>query len=180
MDEHRFDEWTRALTATAGSRRGVLRILAGGTLASLLARLGLSEAGARCGHAGDRCGPGRGRCCSRFACCGGRCRNLLTDERFCGGCLTPCDSGETCVGAACQPANCTTAYVCNGTETTCGAGSPCLCVRTLEDALACVDTCTSVDCTSTPQCVSELGNGFVCQDPGSGCCGQKCVQSCSP
>ena len=101
MDEHRFDAMVRAIAGRAANRRGALRALAGAGFAGALGRVG--TAAAACRRRQQTCGDGQGRCCNDLACCGGRCRNLQTDERFCGGCRTACDvdQGQTCRAGQC-------------------------------------------------------------------------------
>jgi tripartite motif-containing protein 71 len=69
MDNDRFDTVVRHL-ATAGSRRSVLRLVAGALAASTAGR---SAAAATCVPAGRRCG-GSSRCCDDATCDGQRCR----------------------------------------------------------------------------------------------------------
>ena len=98
MDGERFDALAKAAAGTA-SRRGALRLLAGGALAAILARpravagqLGIAANAGSCRAPGDlcdddadccseRCRNGRCRCRRRGAscavdraCCSGRCR----------------------------------------------------------------------------------------------------------
>jgi hypothetical protein len=101
MDDERFDTLTRWLGADHGSRRSLLRILAGGGLGVMLLARGGADAEAcsrqHCGRRGG--GPSRPRrCCAGYACSGGRCRPLGGCGRVGLSCRT---AGDCCPGAAC-------------------------------------------------------------------------------
>jgi hypothetical protein len=122
MDGSRFDGLTRKL-ANGMSRRQTLQGLTGGTLAGLLAHLGLEEAMAACVKLGQKgCkGPKNKKCCKGATCkggsksntgkcvckggltkCGAKCVNTQTNEEHCGGCNnTPCGDA-TCEQGSCE------------------------------------------------------------------------------
>lgn len=187
MDGERFDRWTKTLTTGTGSRRAALRLLAGGALAGILARLSLEEAAAGCGKVGDKCGGDRGDCCTGARCKNGRCRckrgwldcdgngrceNLRTNPSNCGGCGTVCPSGS-CINGACTcatagssacPVGCTCTFRRGFTETACiGPTSACDQNHT---------QCTSdADCTRLGSvCIAPCSTGgpSYCSDPCSG------------
>ena len=117
MDDRRFDDALRALAAHPAPRRAALRLLAGGALGAVLARLGLEEAAsqtATCKPAGRKA-PKRTACCSLrwrrksrkcLGCPAGTelcpgtkgCFDLDSDERHCGVCGTSCGVSEVCDG----------------------------------------------------------------------------------
>ena len=140
MDDHRFDDLTRALSAPA-SRRAALRGLAGAALGAVAAALGRDEAAAThtvCRH--------HGKPCRRAAqCCSGRCTaagvcKCPTGTTKCGS-TACCPAGQTCVNGVCQAActpNCAGRNCggdgCNGSCGTCthpqtcgGGGTPGVC-----------------------------------------------------
>ena len=100
MDGRRFDAWTRGLAGT--SRRGALRVLAGGLLATPLALVGGRDAAAQiveCGRRGDVCVRERD-CCSGFDCRRGICRR---DRDECGKRGDPCSRhADCCEGFRCR------------------------------------------------------------------------------
>lgn len=121
MDGSRFDGFTRKL-ANRISRRQTLQGLAGGTLAGLIAHLGLEEAGAACVKLGKKgCkGPQNKKCCQGATCkggskrkagtcackgslakCGAKCVNIQTDTQHCGACDQPCPEREICQQGSC-------------------------------------------------------------------------------
>ena len=157
MDPERLDELTRTLGGTT-SRRGGLRLLAGGALGAALGLLGRGEAGAfhfGCRHVGKPC-TRSGQCCS------GRCRGPK-GKKTCrahdvGACTAEKDicltGGPRCGGAAeCE------CYVTTGGANFCSSG---------------VGSCMA--CTTDTQCVRALAI------PGSACvtvnhgpvCGTNC------
>ena len=141
MDAHRFDRLATRLAATP-TRRSALRLLAGGALAALLpARLGAraaaQEAQAVCrfvgepctvnGHCchGNRCRGGTCQCRPNLTSCGGRCRDLRTNERHCGACDHRCEAGQTCCRGRCVA--CCTDADCAPPQTCGGGGTPGVC-----------------------------------------------------
>jgi hypothetical protein len=106
MDGKLFDELTLSLGAEK-TRRGALRLLAGGALGAVLTRLGLEEAAARCVRLGGRCE--RSRECCAGGCQGRRCR-CGTGTKACNGrcipagqCCNGCPAGQDCQNGACVP-----------------------------------------------------------------------------
>ena len=88
MDGQRFDALTKLTATGVASRRGALRLLAGGVLAALLGRGGSASAALACRNDGAKC-DADGQCCSR-RCGGSRCRSerlragaACTDDRDC-------------------------------------------------------------------------------------------------
>ncbi len=117
VDDRRFDALTRTFAVRSSSRRHAVRLLAGGAVGGLLARLGLQEAVAGCAGAktgctandecatcaktvcqeGTCCRPAGKPCTRSGHCCSGRCN---TKKRVCRGCpagTEPC--GGRCVDA---------------------------------------------------------------------------------
>ena len=149
MDGERFDAIAKATATT--SRRGALRLLAGGALGGLLTRLGPEDAAAACAGTvhcngtncsacpGTVCGPDPNRwCCLEHGavcrtssqCCSGRCKKKPGAKR--GRCKCPAGT-TTC-----------------GTTGCCGAEQHC-----------------------------ENGTTCVCNDAAKAPCKHKCVPSCS-
>lgn len=149
MDQDRFDDLARTV-AGSGTRRAMLRRLAGGALGALVAGLGLSEATAqeqteashRCRNVGGRCEQGD-RCCAGAVCRGGRCdcrggrkrcgNRCIRDTACCTGGRTGCATNQTCINGACVSTicrpNCTDkqcgADGCGGSCGTCAVGRAC-------------------------------------------------------
>ena len=101
MDDQRFDGLVKSVALHRLARRNLIRALVGGGLAAVL---GAPDANAAtCRRKDDACGNGRGPCCGDLRCCNGRCRNLRTDERFCGTCATACVAADqqVCRDGAC-------------------------------------------------------------------------------
>ena len=160
MDGDRFDAIVRTL-GRAASRRGSLKLLAGGALGAVAARLGVGEAAAACVAAGKQCGKGD-KCCAGSKCKGGtcKCRAGLKD---CGKVCKACCTGDDCaIGQACARGRCAcTAASCpNG----CCEG----------------DVCKDGDATGA--CGTGGGRCTVCPEPtegtatcrADGTCGQTC------
>ena len=133
MDSREFDSLAKKI-AEQTSRRGVLKAVAGGAAAGLLALFGVREASAEPvgGRGGRGCvadckqrfGPGRerGRCIDGCGgagavrscrgvtcqegevCCNGVCTFLEYDEANCGACGNACGTGEVCCFMQCAPA----------------------------------------------------------------------------
>lgn len=98
MDGSRFDAWVRSWAAT--SRRGVIRLVSGGGLAALTAKLGLEDAAAKCVSPGKKCKTKNGKkkkCCGGAKCKGKKCK--CQDGTFACGkhCCIP--------GQLCQPSS---------------------------------------------------------------------------
>ncbi len=95
MDGRRFDALARLTAEGTASRRGALRLLAGGAFAALLSRPDRAGAALGCRNVGARCGAD-GECCSR-RCGGGRCRS----ERLSPG--ASCRGDRDCRSGVCGP-----------------------------------------------------------------------------
>ena len=179
MDGERFDAITRRLAAGA-SRRGALRLLAGGALGGLLARLGPQEAAAT--HAGCR---HNGASCARAGqCCSGRCDS---------GTCRPCTKAGQCP----QPANPCQRAVCTGTGrcalrdkptgTACGEGQVCcggVCtvLGTNANCGGCGESCerTCQACTGAGTCAAA-NEGAPCSDGTKFCRSGTCIgDDCVP
>ena len=133
MDGNRFDDLTRALRAGSGSRRAVLKGLAGTALAALFGRVAAEDAAAAV------CKQGGGRCRRDGECCSGNCRRRK-------GRCTTCGRTDVCADvSACGP-----------------SGSGCECFFTTEGTKRCVNSFTFCEqyppCSLTPDCPS----GSVC------------------
>lgn len=106
MDDHRFDNLARSVSAAAASRRSALRLLGGGALGGLLALLGLADAEA--GKKKRRKRPNRRaqrRCpAGTLRCGGGACVALQADPHNCGACGNACQVDEVCSRGACKTA----------------------------------------------------------------------------
>jgi hypothetical protein len=146
MDGSRFDEWVRMWGTS--SRRGVVRLVTGGGVAALFARLGLEEAAAKCVKPGKKCkkkNSKKKKCCGGAKCKGKKCK--CQDGTFaCGkNCCIPgqvcsnasiCANGQIPTGSICDPAEpgaCTSGVCGCGpggctcrVETCAGPGEPCL------------------------------------------------------
>lgn len=178
MDGQRFDALTKSLSST--SRRRALRLLAGGALGGVLAKVGLAEAAAQeTAAVGDRCR--RNRDCDRNErCCNRRCINVLSDERACGACGNRCGSGETCINGACFR-SCRGARpgVCN----TNSCGNLCGCNTTFNGGNG-DGVCESLrgSCTDARVCDqnTDCRDGEICVNDG--CCAGKprvCARPCA-
>lgn len=184
MDGDRFDAVTKAL-AGASTRRGALRLLAGGALAGALARLDPGGAAAQdvgaahCVPNGTIC-TGRKRlgtrhrhscrdCCSGFTRVGAgaarRC-SCRPDGVSCGGSAAKCCSGVcgadgTCgdPGAACRAGEQCSGGRCCPTGSGACPGNPVGCLSP--------ETCSN----GGPVCCSELGQGaaILCGTPEGQC-----------
>jgi hypothetical protein len=187
VDEQRFDTWTRAFAA-AGSRRRLMRAVAGGAALLVAGRRGLSDTVAHHGMAGpgdpcrtsDQCvaadapmscdwnGYGNGTTCCTYE--GSNC----ADDSWCcgsnlcvGGTCTSQSAGCTGEGCACQ------LYRDPGCLASCPLYDPCdaglVCTGTSEDTGTCVATqsggCTGEGCA----CYQGSSDANAC-DPGLVCC----------
>jgi len=147
MDDRRFDAIIRSLSREL-SRRGTLRLLAGGAFGGLLTDFGAPHAEAKhfgCQHVGRPCNRSR-------QCCSGRCRGPK-DRKTCrahdaGICTT---SQDTCAqGSA-------------GNE--CGTapgGLTCSCLVTTGGASFCAVATDCSPCTKDRQCYDGLVPGAAC------------------
>lgn len=150
MDDRHFDALTRAVAATMASRRGALRVLAGGGLGLVLTRFVAGGREVR-EAAAKSCLKERKRCKRDGQCCSGickkrKCRRAPT-QRTCTIRKNVCESGAA--GTECGITN---------------GGDPCACVVTTSGASFCGDTASS-------ECVPCLGSGdcAVVAGPGSAC-----------
>ena len=101
MDGLRFDDFSRRLVADGGSRRSVLRGLAGSTLGAALTAVGLGDLAAACRAMGKQCD-------KSSQCCAGKCKNHKCK------CVAP--ASKQCGTKSCvEPNQC-----CNDAE--CGSG----------------------------------------------------------
>jgi hypothetical protein len=157
---------------------------------------------------GDECGVDqtclKGICVcldGELTACPSGCIDLFNDNENCGACTFICPGGSTCSSGACDPPSgtCEEHLVCGQKnpiceecfdpreseecddlwEPPCDPFRFCYCVKTREDALACGDDdCTGFACSTSAECEAEFGTGAVCQEAGTGCCGQECIVPC--
>jgi len=183
MDADRFDEMTRRLTA-AGTRRRLLRDLAGAVLGGVLGQVGWAvpaaaapggagpaAQGGRCARLNQRCGPGNGkdgkdrdaRCCRGLACKGGRCR--------CKNGGKPC--GKRCApkGGCCNDAGCSPQQRCQAGRCVCRAAGAAPCGPLCLPAGTC---CSDADCRGGKRC-PEPGDVCRCSDEE-----RECEGACIP
>ena len=155
MDADRFDRLARSLGTT--SRRGALRLLAGGALGSFLGLLGRGEAGAA--H-GEGCKRVTRRCAKDGDCCSGRCRR--------GRCRTTTNPDPACAGGdGCS----------GGVAIWCGPGGSmdCWCATTVEGGGICNwDNGCGAECATSADC----GPNAVCVD--APCCETATDKVCVP
>ena len=190
MDGGRFDKLTMAMAA-GSSRRSVLKKVAVGTAAGLLARAGIESAAARQDDVealgtrpdGSRCN--RGSQCERGSrCCEGkngnsRCRDTLNNRRRCGSCNNRCARGEICINGGCfSTCRGADAGVCDNDS----CGFLCGCSKTADNNES---VCSSKNrqCDKLRECNenADCRRGQACVDEG--CCPDKpkvCVTACEP
>ena len=195
MDGNRFDAWTRAWGASR-SRRGALRLLAGGGLGALLARLAPAEVAAQeaqavcrfvgepctvtshCCH-GNVCVDDRCACRPNYTSCGGRCRDLRDNEHHCGACDTACHAGQTCCRGVCADLRADEAN-CGRCGNRCGQGEACqggACRAVCQQERAPCrdgDACCSGSCNSDGTCAecekrSRCSRRRPCGGPDDAC-----------
>ena len=158
MDDRRFDALSRAVTRD-WSRRGTLRLLAGGVLGGLLTGRSAPRAEAthfNCLHVGRPCRRS-GQCCS------GRCRGPQGKKT--------CRAHDTGICKANQDS-------CAGTPVRCGANGPadCLCYVTTGGASFCGgDRITVIACREDKECEAIHGAGAACVPCGPS---MSCVARC--
>lgn len=104
MDHQRFDEFTRLIGA-GHSRRGVIKLLAGGFAAGVLGVASRGQASAQtCGVLGEEC-TGNDDCCDGLVCFEALCDNpsglCMEDGEFCGSEGLECCEGLDCVDDYC-------------------------------------------------------------------------------
>jgi hypothetical protein len=125
----------------------------------------------------DHCGGCGEACVTGESCCRWNCVDTNKSEDHCGECGNACDNGEVCVAGQCS--SCTQGFVCGGTVPFCNTQYTCGCTSVLEGGVVCGSAfCSNETCASTAYCVNTYGPFAVCQAPGTGCCGQKCVLPC--
>lgn len=166
MDANRFDSIARVVTA-AGSRRGALAALLGGTLVPLLGPLDAASKKRKGKKGKKKKKKGQGQCaaptqgCSSTSeCCG----ELVcgSDDACCAPIPTPCASHEECCLGLCQ---------------TDGEGRPRCCVPDGSPCGALDRLCCSLNCLPNGTCAATdpgptcLGPGGVCEDTDE-CCGE--------
>ena len=154
MDDRRFDDLVRTVAGGPANRRGVVRFLGGGSLAALLARLGMEEVAAThdgCRHLGVGC-TRSGQCCSE------RCKKKPGNTR--GRCA--CSVGTVADKGACIP------RVPCANNDACGDGSPGSKVCT-NGVCKCPEG--EGDCAGLNQCGPLSGDVNYC-----GACDVKCAQ----
>lgn len=158
MDGTRFDDWITKLTTGGGTRRLAVRLLAGGVLGGVLARLGVEDAAAGCVRLGKTC-ERRDRCCDGGRCKGGRCTCAAGEIRAGRQCVTgrgTCQGGnDSCSG--------TVAFTCNG-------NSDCVCLTTMAGATRCGTSFGLCDACSVDSDCGSHGAGAFCMRKGSHCC----------
>jgi hypothetical protein len=151
MHGSRFDTTIKSMTLMLGSRRGLLRSLAGSALGAALAGPCRSASAAKCRKNGLDC-RGSNQCCSG-RCAGGKCRpapgqDVCTIEKL------TCDLGKEAAR--------------------CGVGNlDCACYRRINGAAYCanVDSVTCAPCANDQDCIDFLGPGRVClRAAGALCC----------
>lgn len=96
MDTARFDHFAR-VTAMAGSRRGALRLLAGGMAAGLLPWRDTASA-----HAAQFEPELTVTCPSPLTNCGGVCVLTESNGSHCGACGNACEVYWTCLSGVCR------------------------------------------------------------------------------
>ena len=118
MDQDRFDAIVKRAVG-GGSRRTVLRLLIGGALTPVLARIGVAGTEAApddCQNLGDRCKEGGRPCCGLATCRNGQCQCEYDTKACKGRCIRKdkccrdrdCAPGQMCQGGrcVCTPATC--------------------------------------------------------------------------
>jgi hypothetical protein len=152
MRTEQFDDIARAL-ANGVSRRQILKAFAAGAGASLFSAIGLGGRGAHVASA-----TGAAEDSSIFM-------PLITS-------VTASNSPDICsVASTCEKKH----Y--------CDKAKDCRCIMSAEGTLRCgkVPSCDIKRCTTSADC-AELGEGYFCDTPHSGCCNdghlQRCVAPC--
>jgi hypothetical protein len=193
VDDRRFDDLTRDLATNPASRRGMLRLLAGGTLAGLFAAQRTEEAAAACGKVGDKCRRRRD-CCSGAICgedkkcacpvtstdCNGRCiSDFMSNPRHCGNCNRRCAEGVSCTDGRCLALTCPKGSVVppcgQQPPTMCHATEFCFCVRRAEGGRACSANflCADPSCSTDADCEGETFCAEI-----EGCCNEATIRRC--
>lgn len=152
MDNQRFDEISRSL-ATTGSRRGLLKGLAGGALAGALSLVGASDAAARkCRNDGKNCKSDT-ECCSLYC---DPTSYTCAPAPPADTCDPACPTGAVCVDGAC---------FCPVPTSFCGTDG---CVDLQTDDQHC-GTCTTV-CATGATCVAGICTCPTGQTECNGAC----------
>lgn len=176
MDGKRFDDL--AVRFGTSSRRGALRLLAGGALGAVLTALGLGlapdEVAAACGDTGAKCKKGAD-------CCATRCKKKRGQKV--GKCL-PC-TAETCPNGCCDGATCRT----GDSDAACGIGGE-SCVACPSGELCRNGVCgpdpdycdAAADCDRFPYGLScnFATNRCQCRTAGHGRCAAPNQYACGP
>jgi hypothetical protein len=125
------------------------------------------------------------RCCPPDTYCAGFGLCCPFDQINCNGqCVSnDCQEGTIFSPRTCRcetaAAGCTFAYECGGAVPFCGSGAEtCLCTASVEGPVICGGNNCGPSCTSSAECEAIFGPGAVCQAPGTGCCGQRCIPAC--
>lgn len=93
-----------------------------------------------------------------------------------------CEDGLTCAEGTCVRSGiCPNRSVC-GARQYCNDEQTCLCLETPEGDIRCgqIPSCDAPRCQSSADC-AQLGDGFFCDVPDSGCCGaqvSRCIAPC--
>ena len=109
------------------------------------------------------------------ACCSGICRDLQTDAANCGTCGGTCTATEVCQSGLCFPVStcpATTTLQCDPLTTSCGDGvGTCVCNRSTEGNVVCVDLAPGAVCPDLIPCTSSAtcATGQACVEIAS-CC----------
>ena len=186
MDPARFDRVVIALAA-APTRRGAVRLLAGGALGAVLVRLGLERSAAVCTSPGGSCTatpfcctgavcqankccrPAGGRCTNKGQCCSGRCNKA---KRKCLGCQ---DAAAKPCGGACV--TCSDPFASQVDPTTCQCCTPVIgCGGQLGTAgNCCAGTCKLLPGVNSPGCECKTSGRSCTADRD--CCSNVCSGS---
>ena len=180
MDDRRFDDLTKTLTALA-PRRAVVRLLKTGTLAGFAATLtGLV------GRHDAEAGKGRKKRRKKKKPCTQNCAGKVCgDDDGCGGkCTTQqgCGANQTCVGGVCvTDSGCATGTeLCGGVcvdlqsdPENCGFCRRPVCGPPEDPACAGWECCNGAP-TFTRGCLNGSGGWVECQKPHCGSCGNPC------
>lgn len=200
MENTRFDDMAKALGTLATRRLTLGAILGAGLLGStqIEAKRSSGKCKPACDacetcdrgkcnkkHGKKRCKKGRckaltGTACSLptgsvGTCCSGVCRDLQTDEANCGACDGACTSTQVCQTGLCFPVSIcppNTTVQCDPLTTPCGDGAgTCVCNRSTEGNVVCVELTTGVLCPDLIPCTSSAtcSVGRACVEIGS-CC----------
>lgn len=203
MDDRRFDALSRAISHSA-SRRATLRLLAGGALISLLARLTPDATAAQeataCRPLGKKCQKGD-KCCGGGRCKGGRCKCTGGTTRCSDRCIPPpSQTPGDCQRKACDGQGGTTSIADNSdlpvdgndcTDDFCTGGVPSNPAKAAgascsqnggtmcDGAGQCVSCLTPADCSGqVPECQMRTCTGGVCgvtfAAAGTPCTGGTC------